>query len=146
MVLFVDVLIVSKVYSWKFGGFFVIVLDDVISFNFCIRIQLVYNIVLVSGMQQSDSTMHIAVLFQILFPYRLVQNIRVPCAIQQVLIDYLFYIYNVCVCVCVCVYELQNVKLSHQCTTQFNCVIQIRYTPNTSPFFFCFMPACSIRW
>ena len=37
MVLFVDVLIVSKVYSWKFGGFFVIVLDDVISLIFVLE-------------------------------------------------------------------------------------------------------------
>ena len=39
--------------------------------------QLIYNAVLVSGVQQSDSVMHIrvAILFQILFPFRLLQNI-----------------------------------------------------------------------
>ena len=34
-----------------------------------------YNVVLVSGVQQSDSVIHISILFQILFPYRLLQNI-----------------------------------------------------------------------
>ena len=30
-----------------------------------------YNVVLISGIEQSDSVMRISVLFQILFPYRL---------------------------------------------------------------------------
>ena len=34
-------------------------------------------------------------LFQILFPYRLLQNIeRGPCAMQQVLVGYLAYVYR----------------------------------------------------
>ena len=38
---------------------------------------MIYNVVLVSGVQQSDSVMHIhvSILFQILFPFRLLQNI-----------------------------------------------------------------------
>ena len=37
---------------------------------------MIYNVALVSGVQQSDSVIHIYVfiLFQILFPYRLLQN------------------------------------------------------------------------
>ena len=39
---------------------------------------VIYNVVLVSGVQQSDSVIHIHIffLFQILFPYRLLQNIE----------------------------------------------------------------------
>ena len=39
---------------------------------------MIYNVVLVSGVQQSDSVIHIHIspLFQILFPYRLLQNIE----------------------------------------------------------------------
>ena len=37
-----------------------------------------YNVVLVSGVQYSDSVIHIhgSILFQILFPYRLLQSIE----------------------------------------------------------------------
>ena len=34
------------------------------------------NVVLVSGVQQSDSVIHTSILFQILFPFRLLQNIE----------------------------------------------------------------------
>ena len=39
---------------------------------------LIYNVVLVSGVQQSGSVMHIhlSVLFQILFPYRLLLSVE----------------------------------------------------------------------
>ena len=39
---------------------------------------MIYNVVLVSGIQQSDSVIHIHIfiLFQILFPYRLLHNIE----------------------------------------------------------------------
>ena len=39
---------------------------------------MIYNVVLVSGVEQSDSVLHIhiTILFQILFPYRLLQNIE----------------------------------------------------------------------
>ena len=44
------------------------------------RVELINNIVLVSGVQQSDSVLHIhvSIPFQILFPIRLLQNIAVP--------------------------------------------------------------------
>ena len=35
---------------------------------------MINNVVLVSGVQQSDSVIHISVLFQILIPFRLLQN------------------------------------------------------------------------
>ena len=34
------------------------------------------NVVLVSGIQQSDSVIHMSILFQILFPFRLLHNIE----------------------------------------------------------------------
>ena len=39
---------------------------------------MIYDVVLVSGVQQSDSVIniHISILLQILFPYRLLQNIE----------------------------------------------------------------------
>ena len=45
---------------------------------FFIEVELIYNVVLVSGVQQSDSVIHtyISIFFQILFPYRLLQNIE----------------------------------------------------------------------
>ena len=50
---------------------------------------MINNVLLVSGVWQNDSVIHIhvSVLFQILFPigyYRILS--RVPCAIQQVLV------------------------------------------------------------
>ena len=52
---------------------------------------------LVSGVQQSDSVIHIhmSILFQIPFPYRLVQNIeqRSLCYIEQVLVGSLFFVF-----------------------------------------------------
>ena len=44
-------------------------------FNF-IGVELIYNVVLVSGVQQSDSVIHIFILFQILFAFRLLWNIE----------------------------------------------------------------------
>ena len=37
---------------------------------------LIYHVVLVSGVQQSDSVIRISILFPGLFPYRLLQNIE----------------------------------------------------------------------
>ena len=58
-------------------------------------VELIYHVVLVSGVQQSDSAVHI----HIYIPYRFFSHIgyhrilsRVPCAIQWVLVDCLFYI------------------------------------------------------
>ena len=39
-------------------------------------IELIYNVVFVSGIQQNDSVIHIFILFQVLFSYRLSQNIE----------------------------------------------------------------------
>ena len=38
-----------------------------------IGVELIYNVVLVSGVQQSDSVLdiHVSILFQIIFPFRL---------------------------------------------------------------------------
>ena len=48
------------------------------SFLFYNGMQLIYKVVLVSGVQQSDSVIytHISLLFKILFPFRLLQNIE----------------------------------------------------------------------
>ena len=56
-----------------------------ICFTFFIEVKLIYNTVLVSDIQQGDSIMHtyIAVLCQIIFLYRLLQNI-----------DYFLVLYN----------------------------------------------------
>ena len=39
-------------------------------FNIFIGVELIYNVMLVSGIQQSESVTHISTLFKILFPYR----------------------------------------------------------------------------
>ena len=40
-------------------------------------LQLIYNVVLVS-VYSTDSVLHISILFQILLPFRLLQNIEFP--------------------------------------------------------------------
>ena len=59
-------------------------------------VQLIYNAVLVSGVQQSDSFIyiHISTLFQILSPYVGQYKVlsRIACSIQKFLISYLFCI------------------------------------------------------
>ena len=52
-----------------------------------IWVQLIYNVVLVSGLMQSESDIHVYIftLFQLLFSYRLLS--RVPCAMQKVLVS-----------------------------------------------------------
>ena len=49
-----------------------------IFFKFYIGTQLINNVVLVLGVQRSDSVihLHVSILFQILFPFRLLQNIE----------------------------------------------------------------------
>ena len=61
--------------------------------------QLSYNVVLVSGVQQSDSFIHIFILIQIsiffhIGYYRILSIVL--CSRQQVPVDYLFYIAAVC--------------------------------------------------
>ena len=41
-----------------------------------IRVYLTDNVVIVSGVQQSDSVIHVSILFQIIFPFRLLHNIE----------------------------------------------------------------------
>ena len=49
-----------------------------LNFLFYIGVELINNVVIVSGVQQSDSVIHIhvSILFQILFAIRLLQNIK----------------------------------------------------------------------
>ena len=49
-----------------------------LNFLFYIGVELMNNVVLVSGVQHSDSVIHIhvSILFQILFPFRLLRNIE----------------------------------------------------------------------
>ena len=44
------------------------------SLLFCISVWLIYNVVLVLGMQQSDSVMDGSMLSQSLFPYKLLKD------------------------------------------------------------------------
>ena len=74
------------------------------SFFFCfVGVQLTYNIVLVSGIQQSQSVMYIniSILFSHICYYKLLS--RFSCAIQQVLINHLFY-----TVVCICYFHPPN--------------------------------------
>ena len=61
-----------------------------------IEVQVVYNVVLVSGVQQSDSVIHIFffTFFSLISYYKILS--RVPCAIQQVLLV-IYFIYVVCI-------------------------------------------------
>ena len=43
---------------------------------FCIRVYLIYNVVLVPSVQKSGSVIHMSFLSQILFPFGLLQNIK----------------------------------------------------------------------
>ena len=43
---------------------------------FLIEVSLIYNVMLVSGVQQTDSVLYIYIFFQILFHYRLLQDIE----------------------------------------------------------------------
>ena len=60
------------------------------------EVELIYNVVLVSGVQQSDSVIHECIyifffrFFSIIGYYKILRT--VPCALQQVLVVYLFYI------------------------------------------------------
>ena len=56
------------------------------------------NVTLVLVVQQRDSVIpiYVSILPQILFPTRLVHNSRVPCAIQQVLVGYPYFLFLKC--------------------------------------------------
>ena len=55
---------------------------------------MIYNVMLVSGIWQNESVIDIATVFEVLFPYRLLQSIEQHslCHTVVVLITYLFYI------------------------------------------------------
>ena len=69
-------------------------------FNFYFILEI-NNVVLVSGVQQSDSVIHIhvSILFQILFPFRLLQNIEQSSLCYTVGHCWL-YVLNIDVCTC----------------------------------------------
>ena len=65
-----------KMYSYC-ALFSLFILDlDFFKNLFYTGVQLIYNVVLVSSVQQSDSVIHISILFQILFPRGLLQSIE----------------------------------------------------------------------
>ena len=79
-------------------------------FNF-IEVYLIYNVVLLSGVQQSESVIQIHISSHFTFfshtgHYISGVLIRVSCAIQQVLIRYLSYI-------CICQPQASNLSLPH---------------------------------
>ena len=73
----------------------------IFKFLFYIGEQLINNVVLVSGVQQSDSVIHIhvSILFQILFPPRLLQNIE-QCSLCYTVGPCWLSILNIAVCTC----------------------------------------------
>ena len=66
-----------------------------------IAVQLIYNVVLVSGVQQSESVMHIHIptLFEILFPCRSLQSIE-QCSLCYTVGPYQLFILYLVVCIC----------------------------------------------
>ena len=70
-------------------------------FVFLIEVELIYNVMLVSSVKRSDSVIHtyIYILFQILFPYRLLQNIECSSLCYTVDPCWLSVLYRVaCIC------------------------------------------------
>ena len=68
-------------------------------FIYLIEVKLIYHVVLVSGVQESDSVIHIYIYifffryFSIIGYYKILNTLIVPCAMQQVLVVY-HSIYN----------------------------------------------------
>ena len=52
---------------------------------FCIEVQLINNVVLISAVPQSDSVIHIHIHFHILFHHSLLQNIEWACWLAQLI-------------------------------------------------------------
>ena len=73
-----------------------------------LSIQLIYNVMLVSSVQQSDSAphIHVSILFQILFPCRLLWNSQYSSPCYTVGPYWLFYIQQ-----CVCPSQSHNLSL-----------------------------------
>ena len=77
-------------------------------FLFYIGLQLIYNVVLVSGVQQSNSVIHISILFQVLFPFKLLQNIKQSSLCYTIGPCWLSILYTV---VCICQSQTPNLPL-----------------------------------
>ena len=78
------------------------VIHTVPDFFFLIEVYLIYSVVLVSGVQQSEQVIHIhiSILFQILFPYRSLQSIEQTSLCYTVVSPYQFSILYIVVCIC----------------------------------------------
>ena len=81
-----------------------------------IRIKLIQNVVLVSGVQQNESVIHKHIsILQFPFSYRSLQSVEQSSlcytAGPYYLTSYLFYTQQ-CVCVCVCIHKSQSPNLS----------------------------------
>ena len=96
-------------------------------FNF-IGVQLIYNVILVSGVWQNESVMHIntSILFPYLGYYKLLS--RFSCAVQQVLFNYPFY-----TIVCICYSHFPNFSLP---TPTVSSMITIRLVVESVSFCF----------
>ena len=83
-----------------------------LNFLFCIGVQLINNVVSVSGVQQSNSVIHIhiSILLQILFPFRLLQNTEQSSPYYTV---GPFWLSILNIAVCTCQYQTPNLSLPH---------------------------------
>ena len=73
----------------------------ILFFSFYMGEQLVNNVVLASGIQESDLVIHthVSILFQILFPFRLLQNIE-QSSLWHTVSPCWFSVLTVAVCTC----------------------------------------------
>ena len=96
------------------------------NFLFYIGVQLINNVVLSSGVQQSDSIIciHESILFQILFPFRLLHNIEQSSLCYTVGPCWLS-ILNIVVCTCqsLLFLEINSIAMiqTHSCSTFIQC-------------------------
>ena len=82
----------AKVWSYTCPFYFYVLI-------YFIEVYLIYNIVLVSDIQQSDSVIHIYILFQILFDYGLLQDIEYSslcCTVGPYSLSILYIIVWIC--------------------------------------------------
>ena len=101
------------VLPYAFNGCTVLVISGFLLFKkflFHIGVQFTNNVVLVSGAQESDSVIHIHVstLFQILFPFRLLQNTEQTCLSYTVGTCWLSILNTA---VCTCQFQTPNLSL-----------------------------------
>jgi len=57
------------------------------------EIELIYSVVLVSGVWQSDSVIHMYIFFQILFHYTLLQNLRIVPFLNSRSLSVIYFMY-----------------------------------------------------